>query len=105
MRVLDQVREKPFRLAIQPLQILEQQRHRQVLALACQQAHDRVEGAIAPGSGVYLGQHRLLFSNPKQKQNVRHRCFEVPLEREHFSHDLFSASALVVLRGDLKIVS
>ncbi|MNF86101.1 hypothetical protein D3C84_685250 [compost metagenome] len=56
-QVVDQVREECFGLAVQPLQILEQQLDRLIAALACQQLSDRVEGAIASDLRIHFREH------------------------------------------------
>ncbi|MNO80546.1 hypothetical protein D3C76_717570 [compost metagenome] len=56
-QVVDQVHEECFGLAVQPLQILEQQFDRLIAALARQQLSDRVEGAIAPDLRIHFREH------------------------------------------------
>ncbi|MNP04930.1 hypothetical protein D3C76_968690 [compost metagenome] len=63
---VDEAREECFGLAVQPLQVLEQQFDRLIATLARQKLHNRVEHAITSDLRIHFRECRTAFANTQQ---------------------------------------
>ncbi|MCY1241881.1 hypothetical protein D9M68_851590 [compost metagenome] len=77
---LDKEGQERCGLAIQPLQIFEQNLNWLILALAHQQARDGLESALAPKACTHVPQRRAEFSDAQQVQQVREDVFQAALQ-------------------------
>ncbi len=101
---VDEKREESLGLAVEPLQVLEQEFDGLVEALAHQQSLDCLESALAPDLGVHVRQCRTRRADPQQIEQVGQQVFQTALQVQHLAGDLLAAPSLIVLGGDLKIV-
>ncbi|MNS82851.1 hypothetical protein D3C72_1166090 [compost metagenome] len=101
---VDENIQEGFGLAVQPLQVLEQQHQRLVAALARQQAGDRLERALAPDQRIHVRQRRAGLADAQQLQQVWQHVFQSPVEHHHAARYLLAGFPFVVVGLDLEIV-
>ena len=97
-QALDQAVEQRLRLGVDPVQVLEDQQQRLHLALAQQQALERVEGALAALRRVERAGRGCRPAGVQQPQQRRDGLLEGLVQRQHLPGHLGPDGARVVAR-------
>jgi len=91
-------------LAIEPVQIFDQQQQGLVQAFAQQHPGDRLEGAAAAQRGIHLGQLGGGLSIPQQGQQVGQGVFQAPIQGEQLARHLLAPPPRLILGRELEVV-
>src|SRR4029453_3234533 len=104
-QALDEAIEQGLRLAVDPVQVLEDHHPSRDFALAQQQALDRVERLLAPLERIEGLPGRLDHGRVQERQEGGHDGCERGGERQNLSRDLFPDLPRVVAALDLEVVA
>ncbi len=97
---LGQAPEYRLRLAVDPLQILEHERHRLHLALTQQEALDGLQGTLPPPGRVERLPRPVVHGQVEQGQERRQGDLERRVQGEELAGDLLADGALVIAVAD-----
>jgi hypothetical protein len=98
-QAVDEIVEQGLRLGVDPVKVLEEERHRLHLALAKDEVLDGVEYSLAALRRAQCLPLRIGDRDPEEREERGYRAAEALVEREHLAGDLFldRASAVSVI--------
>src|SRR5262249_49749104 len=95
-QALDHAIEQSLGLSVDPVQILEDQQQRLLLALAQEYALEGIERALTPLGRIELEERAVLRQRVQERQQGRDRILEGRVERQHLPGHLGPYGACVV---------
>ena len=95
-QTVDEQVEKRLRFRINPVQVFEDQQQRLRLALAQQQALERLEGALAALRRVEFQERAVVWEHIQQRQQRREHVLESVVQRQHLPGHLGAHGTHVV---------
>ena len=102
-QTLDEAVEQRLRLAVDPVQVLEEQRDRLQPALAQHEPLDGVEDALPTLGGAQRIPLAIARRRPEQREQGRQRVAQRLVQREQLAGDLLANDARLVALLDLEI--
>src|SRR5262249_19769581 len=99
---LAQHAEEGLRLAVQPMEIFEDEQERLLAALADQQPFNGFQRTSASNLRVHLLQGGDRLGDSQQRKQIRQRIFQSAIQDQYFAGHLLLDFTLVVLEGELE---
>src|SRR4029077_5097256 len=92
-------------MLVEPVQILENYYERLVEALPQNDAFDRLERPPLFDLSIHLLERIVALYDTQQREQIRQRILQIPIQCEHAAGDLFAPPALIVRARDIEVVA